>query len=434
AAGTGTSFNMTADTTYAAGALQVRQTDVAGNISLVGQNAAQWVEDSTPPATTFTGSYFSVTAGVGTLLLTGTNMNNLGANSAVVTSQLALGNLVWDINADNAGTANVAFNALGGTVVATVLNNYTLQLTLDNAATTTLTGTPGYGITGGVDALDLTAGLVSDAAGNLGTLDSAANLTIQGAFNNPVVSLVYSYTLGDTFVVEEAYGNITALPGAVDFTVNVDTLTFLNVSASAVTVGGSALAGGAGPNTVGVGGNIITLTGFTAALDATEVIFADGSVLKTNNTGTAATLTGSNLLAAGDQLIAGSGGDALFGYAGNDVLTGGAGADAIYGGSGNDTIWGQGGNDYLSGSVGADIFKYTGADDGQDVITGFGVGVFGGANVDKLEFAHLTNAEAQALTTIVSGTDTLIIDGADTIRLLGVTAPLDVSQLVGLAP
>ena len=40
-AGTGSSFSMASDTTYAAGAIQVRQTDIAGNLSDVGSNAQQ---------------------------------------------------------------------------------------------------------------------------------------------------------------------------------------------------------------------------------------------------------------------------------------------------------------------------------------------------------------------------------------------------------
>ena len=47
--GTGSSFNMTADTTYAINKLGVRQTDAAGNVSAIGKNAAQWIEDSTAP-------------------------------------------------------------------------------------------------------------------------------------------------------------------------------------------------------------------------------------------------------------------------------------------------------------------------------------------------------------------------------------------------
>jgi Ca2+-binding RTX toxin-like protein len=47
--GIGSSFNMVSDTTYAAGAIQVRQADLAGNVSGIGSNTEQWVEDSTAP-------------------------------------------------------------------------------------------------------------------------------------------------------------------------------------------------------------------------------------------------------------------------------------------------------------------------------------------------------------------------------------------------
>ena len=56
--GTGSSFNMTANTTYIINKLGVRQTDVAGNVSEVGTNEAQWVEDSISP----TASAFTATA------------------------------------------------------------------------------------------------------------------------------------------------------------------------------------------------------------------------------------------------------------------------------------------------------------------------------------------------------------------------------------
>ncbi|MFH1419875.1 MAG: Ig-like domain-containing protein, partial [Planctomycetota bacterium] len=47
--GTGSTFNMTSDTTYATDVIRVRQTDGAGNTSAVGSNAQQWKEDSTAP-------------------------------------------------------------------------------------------------------------------------------------------------------------------------------------------------------------------------------------------------------------------------------------------------------------------------------------------------------------------------------------------------
>ncbi len=51
--GTGTSFNLgTAEGTYNANAIRVRQTDVAGNISEVGSNDAQIIYDTTAPSVT----------------------------------------------------------------------------------------------------------------------------------------------------------------------------------------------------------------------------------------------------------------------------------------------------------------------------------------------------------------------------------------------
>ncbi|MCS0810862.1 hypothetical protein NX774_23330, partial [Massilia agilis] len=47
--GSGTSFNL-ADGTYAAGVVQVRQTDVAGNLSTAGSNAAAITIDTSAAA------------------------------------------------------------------------------------------------------------------------------------------------------------------------------------------------------------------------------------------------------------------------------------------------------------------------------------------------------------------------------------------------
>ncbi|MFZ4859316.1 MAG: DUF4347 domain-containing protein, partial [Desulfuromonadaceae bacterium] len=62
-AGSGTSFILTSDTTYLATAIQVRQTDLAGNVSTVASNAATWVEDSTVATPTFALNSDTGTAG-----------------------------------------------------------------------------------------------------------------------------------------------------------------------------------------------------------------------------------------------------------------------------------------------------------------------------------------------------------------------------------
>jgi FG-GAP repeat len=51
--GTGTSFTTAANATYAASAIQVRQTDTAGNTSTAAGNPQTWVVDTTAPAPTF---------------------------------------------------------------------------------------------------------------------------------------------------------------------------------------------------------------------------------------------------------------------------------------------------------------------------------------------------------------------------------------------
>jgi len=48
--GTGTSFTTAPNATYAASAIQVRQTDAAGNTSAIAGNTQTWVVDTTPPA------------------------------------------------------------------------------------------------------------------------------------------------------------------------------------------------------------------------------------------------------------------------------------------------------------------------------------------------------------------------------------------------
>ena len=51
--GTGTSFSMASDTSYAIGDIQVRQTDAAGNTSAAASNAVAITEDSTVAAPSF---------------------------------------------------------------------------------------------------------------------------------------------------------------------------------------------------------------------------------------------------------------------------------------------------------------------------------------------------------------------------------------------
>ncbi|MCA8975883.1 MAG: hypothetical protein KDC98_14270, partial [Planctomycetes bacterium] len=83
-----------------------------------------------------------------------------------------------------------------------------------------------------------------------------------------------------------------------------------------------------------------------------------------------------------DVLMGGGGDDILYGDEGADVLHGGAGDDVLDGGSGDDVLIGGGGDDTMLGGTGADLFRFTGAEDG-DIYT-----VDGGADVDTIDISE----------------------------------------------
>ena len=116
---------------------------------------------------------------------------------------------------------------------------------------------------------------------------------------------------------------------------------------------------------------------------------------------------GANVLsgdAGNDALSGGEGSDTLIGGAGDDALAGGAGADILFGGAGNDTIHGGAGNDMLSGGAGNNALFGEGGDD-LFVLDGVGPStsswVDGGAGSDTLDLTSAT-------------TDwTIVLDGGD---------------------
>ncbi len=121
---------------------------------------------------------------------------------------------------------------------------------------------------------------------------------------------------------------------------------------------------------VGSNGDAIHIQGFdpadppqSAGIDDFE--FADGT-----------TLTHTELIARGFDLVGTAGDDVLnggetyrgiFGLDGDDALTGGAIDNVLDGGDGNDVIVGNGGVDQLSGGTGDDIMQ---GGDGNDVLKG----------------------------------------------------------------
>jgi Ca2+-binding RTX toxin-like protein len=135
---------------------------------------------------------------------------------------------------------------------------------------------------------------------------------------------------------------------------------------------------------------------------------------------------------AGDTMTGGAGRANFSGFGGNDTLTGGNNIDALQGNAGNDSLDGLGGvdsldggagNDTLRGGSGKDIFVYSAAGFGQDVIVDFEDGL------DRLKVHSSIASNISAfnitgngstnvvLTQIASPTNTITLQSASAITI-----------------
>lgn len=126
--------------------------------------------------------------------------------------------------------------------------------------------------------------------------------------------------------------------------------------------------------------------------------------------------------AGNDTVLGGAGNDRLDGGNGNDSLVGGTGADVLLGGAGADTLQGGAGADTLDGGAGRDVFVFTEAAFGNDVIENF---VAGRSVQDVISFAG--GAHAGAFDSFADLLDsTTDVDGSAVITLgRGATITLD---------
>ncbi len=159
-------------------ALQLQ--DPSGNVgsystAIAGTNDA--IDVHVPTVINTSGAY---TSGNNTLVLTGAHYDTLLSTgetaSTDIKGRLDWNKLVWDINGDDASTANVGF-AVGDITSAVVTGSNTLTVTLTATKAEALEATVGYGGTA-LDTLDITAGFAKDAAGNVATTDAHANAAL----------------------------------------------------------------------------------------------------------------------------------------------------------------------------------------------------------------------------------------------------------------
>jgi len=131
--------------------------------------------DNAIPTSTITSSAYN--AASDTLTITGTNFTTIAAASTDIKSYVDWAKFVWDINGDNATTANITF-VVGDVTSLTVTDATTLTLVFTGAKGTAIEGTTGYGGAGGADTLDVTAGFSKDVVGNTATTDAVADGTL----------------------------------------------------------------------------------------------------------------------------------------------------------------------------------------------------------------------------------------------------------------
>jgi hypothetical protein len=139
---------------------------------------------------------------------------------------------------------------------------------------------------------------------------------------------------------------------------------------------------------------------------------------------------GNDILSAAGRLFGLDGDDRLNGRAGDDLLNGGAGRDILDGAGGVNWMFGEAGDDmlkagvgddHLSGGVGSDQFEFRRGLVGDDVITDFNAGEQGHDRIlfNKAEFSsfqYVLDHSRQV-------GDDLVIDGANgSLTLLGTTA------------
>lgn len=159
-------------------------TDEAG-VANVAVNAAATTyvsTDATAPTSTVTSAVYDESDN--TITVTGTNFNTVNVNTTDIKSIVDWTKFVLDINGDNATTANVTF-ATADITSAVITSNTVITITLTGTKATALEATAGYDaggvVTAGADTLDVAAGYVKDAAGNVATTDAVVNgaVTVQ---------------------------------------------------------------------------------------------------------------------------------------------------------------------------------------------------------------------------------------------------------------
>ncbi|TAN67601.1 MAG: hypothetical protein EPN17_10890 [Methylobacter sp.] len=244
--GTGTASGGTfsIDVALSAGVhnITAKATDASNNTGVASSGLSVTV-DTTIPTVTTTSSVYNENNN--TLTIAGTNFSTLLETGETATTDIKARmdwtKLIWDINGDDAVTGNVNF-VVGDISSAKVTDGTHLTVVLANAKGTSLEATAGYGATGGVDTLDITAGFAKDTAGNAAITDTLVNGV------NTITAL--TLTTNAPIITELMVG--LAITKALTFTLTLD-----SAPTEAVTVNYATL----GTGSAAVGSDFVAATG-----------------------------------------------------------------------------------------------------------------------------------------------------------------------------
>jgi hypothetical protein len=133
-AGTSTSFELVDNTTYASGDIQVRQTDVVGNVSEITNNANEIKIETAAPSTTISNIDISADTGIATDFITKTVSQTI---TATLSTNLVTGEVLYGSIDDGANWINVTSKASGTAISwdgATLSGNSNIKFKVTDAA------------------------------------------------------------------------------------------------------------------------------------------------------------------------------------------------------------------------------------------------------------------------------------------------------------
>ena len=401
--GMGNSFNL-ADGTYAVGRIQVRQTDVAGNVSLVNSNddtgrnegeirikttrptidSIAITPNANPNGSYVTGDNIIITvtfneaisiigrAPMITIDIGGTPrlIRYVGALSSptalvfrytVVDEDTDVDGISIDANAITGNITDIAGNSAILTHVAIAASNtHRVHSFIGDAQANIFTATTGHEHFDGQGGSD-TMLYINSGVGvtvDLSNSNNNANGDAEGDVLTNIENLIGSIH-NDTLTGDANANRLEGGAGA-------DTL---EGGGGADTLeggtGNDTLTGGAGADTLDGGADVDTASYVNAAPAGMAYIVAAESGLGVDITGVTGVYV--NLIKAGTQVGSEAAGDMLtnienlIGSAHRDVLIGDQNVNRLDGGNGDDILYGGAGADTLIGGLGTDTVSYAGA-------------------------------------------------------------------------